>query len=862
MPKKKDSWHSLDARGVLKNLDTSPKGLDLEEVKKRYKKFGPNELPREKAVTGLKIFFEQFKGPLIIVLIGADLISFMLGEFIDFGIILAAILLNTIIGFAQEYKANKSLSKLKKMVEPTAKVRRAGKEYEIPSHEVVPGDIILIEAGFRIPADARLLEAHDFWTNEAALTGESLPIEKSIDALDEGTILAERKDMVYLATSTVRGRAEAVVVSTGIKTELGKIAKMIREIPEEKTPLQQKLAHFGKFLGIAVLILCFLIFFLGIILGESVFEMFLTSVALAVAAIPEGLLVAATIILAIGMQRILKKKALTRRLIAAETLGSVSVICSDKTGTLTKGEMQVGTIQTYKGTFQLPPETQNGRAFAGSDHAIALKIGLLCNDARFQDLSQPSKSAIMGGPTEVALLRAAIESGLDVRNLIKNYPRKFEIPFDAERKYMATRNHFDKERDVIYIKGAPEAVLSFCTFYSEDGEIKHLTPDQRNNIKGILEKLTGQGLRVIATAYKTHGKDDPDFTQEDLHDCIFVAFMGLNDPIREEAKETIQRCKMAGIRPIMVTGDHLLTAKSVSRDVGIKIKKDNFLQGADLDKMTDREFECIVEKIDIYARVEPRHKVRIVDAWQRRGEVVAMTGDGVNDAPALKAADVGVALGSGTDVAKETSDIVLLDNNFKTIVNAVHQGRIIFDNIRKVIVYLLADSFSEMVLIVGALVARLPLPITAAQILWINLITDGLPSVALTIEPGEKDVMKVRPRKREEPLLNREMKAIIFAVLGLDSLFYVFSCKSLRHTIFTMNPFSNLYLVGAVVAGFGLQFVALYTPFFQRIFHLVALQPKDWLIIIAIGIINILAIEITKSFFIFYWRRKKSPRVA
>lgn len=892
MPVLKNTWHSLEIEEVLKNLNTSARGLTFDEAEKRLKKYGPNQLPKEKPLSTFKIFMDQFRGPLVIVLVAAALISLFLGEFVDFAIIGAAILLNTIIGFVQEYKANRSLERLKSMIEPMAKVRRDGREVTIPSHKVVPGDILLLEAGSRIGADARLIDVHDFQTNEAALTGESLPIEKNIETLDKGVIVAERKNMVFLATTAVRGKAEAVVTGTGLKTELGKIATLIREIPEEKTPLQQKLLHFGKLLGVAVVILCFLIFFLGIIFGQSVFDMFLTAVAIAVAAIPEGLLVAVTIILAIGMQKILKKKALTRRLVAAETLGSVSIICSDKTGTLTKGEMHVSTVQTIDGAFK-PPEIGKGRNFAGSGHALGLKIAYLCNDAYFDDPSQPAKSEILGEPTEVALFRAALEAGLDVQSISQDYPRKDEIPFDAERKYMATCHRVSEERDEIYIKGAPEVVLSFSNFYFTSGQIKKITPEIRQKLKQLIDELTSKGFRVISTAYRRCGTTRK-LAEKDLNESIFVGFFGLSDPIRSEAKDTIQRCINAGIKPIMVTGDHLLTAISVARDVGIGIKKDNYLVGAQLDKMNDREFKRIVEHIDIYARVEPRHKVRIVDAWQERGEVVAMTGDGVNDAPALKSADVGVALGSGTDVAKETSDLVLLDNNFKTIVDAIHQGRVIFDNIRKIIVYLLSDSFSEMILIVGSLVARLPLPITAAQILWINLITDGLPNVALTVEPSERDVMKIPPRRRDEPLLNREMKTIIFIIgiltdigllglfiymlgigkdieyartivftaLGVDSLFYVFSCRSLRHTIFSLNPFGNRFLLAAVAGGFALQLVALYVPFFRELFGLQILHTMDWLLILAIGGIEILVIEITKLLFIFAWRRKQHAHAA
>jgi len=871
-------------------LKTKKDGLSNEEAEARLKKFGPNELPREKALSALKIFLEQFKGPLILVLLIAALISLFIREFVDFGVILAAVFLNTIIGFFQEYKANRSLQNLKKMVEPVATVLREGKELTIPSHEVVPGDIILIDAGSRIPADARLIEEYDFTTNEAALTGESLPVQKDVDVLEKGVVLAERKNMVYLSTIAVRGRAVAVVTATGLKTELGHIAKLIREIPEEKTPLQQKLAHFSKALGVIVSILSLLIFALGIIYGHSFFEMFLTAVAIAVAAIPEGLLVAVTIILAIGMQKILKKKALTRKLIAAETLGSVSVICSDKTGTLTLGEMQVTAIETCAGTLEIPREEKKHQDFAASDHALALKIGLLCNDAHFKNPKDYTKSEIIGDPTERALFQAARALGLDIPALKKEFYRKYEIPFDAAKRYMATRHAFNKENDVIYTKGAPEKILTFCSYFLENGEIKKIKRSDREKMLGHLEDLTAQGLRVLATAYRRHDPKDKDLTEEDLKEMIFVAYFGLRDPVRPEARETVERCREAGIRPVMVTGDHMLTALSVAKEVGIEASQEHAINGAEIDKMTDRELARIISKINIFARVEPHHKVRIVDAWQAVGESVAMTGDGVNDAPALKAADVGVALGSGTDVAKENSDLVLLDNHYKTIVNAVQQGRVIFDNIRKVIVYLLSDSFSEMILIVGALIFRMPLPILPAQILWINLITDGLPNTALTFEPGEKDIMKMPPRKRKEPLLNREMKAlifvigiltdlgllglffymlnkgmgieyartIVFAALGIDSLFYVFSCRSLRHTIFTRNPFSNIFLVFAVLGGLGLQLTALYVPFFRDLFQLVTLHTQDWLIVIAIGVIEILAIEVTKMGFIWYWRKKEN----
>ncbi|MDD4995641.1 MAG: HAD-IC family P-type ATPase [Patescibacteria group bacterium] len=892
MAKIRNNWHACPAKEILNMLRTQKSGLAKDDAAHRLERCGFNELPREKGLSGLKVFLAQFKGPLIIILLVAAGISLVIREFVDFGVIIAAVFLNTVIGFVQEYKANKSLKRLKEMIEPQATVRRDGREIIIPSREVVAGDILILEAGARIPADCRLIEAYDFSTNEAALTGESLPINKIITPLSAGTLLAERRNMAYLSTVAVRGRAVAVAVATGRETELGRIAKMISEIPEEPTPLQVQLSFLGKSLGGIVSIISLLIFIFGVILGQPWFGMLLTSVALSVAAIPEGLLVAMTVVLAIGMQSILKKQALTRRLITAETLGSVSVICSDKTGTLTLGVMQVTTVETYKGALELPSEIE-GNMFAKSDHAIALKIVLLCNDAHFENPDQPVTSTIIGDPTEVALFRAARESGLDIHELARSYVRKFELPFDAGKRYMATRHEFKKDADVIYVKGAPEQVLSFCSYYLADGEIHHLGKDERDKIHKDVLRLAGKGLRILAAAYRRHDPEDPDLGENDLKEMVFTALVGLQDPVRPEARETIRLCREAGIRPVIVTGDHILTATAVAEQVGIEIKHDNAMNGAEIDRMNDRELAKVIKRVDIFARVEPQHKVRIVDAWQAAGAVVAMTGDGVNDAPALKSADVGVALGSGTDVAKENSDLVLLDDNYRTIVNAVHRGRIIFDNIRKIIVYHLADSFGEMILIVGSLIFRLPLPLLPAQILWINLITDGLPSFALTVEPGEKDVMRIPPRPRTEPVMNREMKlliflvgiltdiglfllfiymlnigkevdyarTIVFAALGVDSLFYVFSCRSLRHTIFTFNPFSNRFLLAAVVGGLALQLVALYVPFFQNLFGLQVLYFKDWLLVLAIGVIEILAIEITKLFFIAA-RKRKQPACA
>ncbi|MFC1598792.1 cation-translocating P-type ATPase [Patescibacteria group bacterium] len=880
----KIAWHNLPIKEIFNLLKTSIKGLKKPEIEDRIKKYGLNKLPEEKRLSWVFVLLNQFKSPLIYILLVAALISFILHEYADTIVILAAVFINTIVGFIQENKAEKTLEQLKKIISFRSTVIRNGDKISIDSINLVVGDILVLQAGDRVPADGRIIECNDFQVNEASLTGESMPIDKKIDVLDKGMNLADRTNMVFMGTVITRGKANVVITSTGVKTHLGEIAKMVKEAEKEETPLQVKLAKFSRKLGLLVLAASVFVFTFGVLIGEDIFDMFETSVAVAVAAIPEGLIVAVTIILTVGMQRILKKKALVKKLVAAETLGSTSIICTDKTGTLTEGNMRVASLLTglCDGENDLVAIDKKKIKDNIPDHYWLLKIAALCNDTIISKRKGEYKEEFIGDPTETALLKATITSGLDYEKIRQENKRIAEIPFSTEIKYMATLNQDKDNKQTAYIKGAPEKILSFADKILINGEEKKITPDIRKKVLHNFDQLTSQGLRVLAAAYKQSDDNNETIKEGDIKGFTFLGVLALKDPLRKEAKSTIDLCKTAGLHPVIITGDHKLTVKAIAQEVGIEAKDENILEGNDLDKLSDEELVKKVKNITVYARVSPKHKLRIVDAWQTHGEVVAMLGDGVNDAPALKKADIGVALGSGTDVAKETAEIVLLDDNFKTIVDAIRQGRIIFDNIRKVITYLLADSFTELILIIGALIARLPLPVTALQILYINIVDDGFPNVALTFEPGEKDVMKQKPLKKDTPILNKEMKFLIFAIgivtdvvlfvvflyllnadyaidhirtiiftaLALDSLLYVFSCKSLRKNIWHTNIFDNKYLLLAVGFGLALQLFALYTPFMREMLELTILTSTEWVIIILLALVKISAIETSKWFFI------------
>lgn len=881
-------YHNLSIEKTFELLGIKNSGLSPAEAASRLKKYGPNKLPDEKKISLFFLFLRQFKNPLIYILFIALVISFLTNHYIDAGIVLAVILISSVVGFVQEYKAGQALAQLKKLVHYKAKVRREGREIIIPQVNIVPGDIIILAPGDKIPADARLIKAANLEVVEASLTGESVPSKKIVKVFPQNTPLADRENMVYLGTVVAKGKAEAVVTNTGEKTELGEVANMVKSAEDSETPLQKQIMHFGKVLGIFLVVVNIIIFAVGIMTGKPLFEMFLTSVAVVVAAVPNGLLPAMTIILAIGMQKLSKHNGLVRKMLAAETLGSVSVICSDKTGTLTKGEMRVSQIITESAAISHDGEkfTETLQIDGEASHIIALKIGLLNNNAIIENPKDELKDwKIVGDPTEKALLLAARSAGFSKDQLEKEEPRIAEIPFDSEHKTMITmhkRQGQTNKKSISYAKGAPERILDFCNFVDIEGKKTTLNEKKRKDIFNQNKSLTTKGLRVLAVAYKVNDKTVPTekFTRENLNGFIFVGLIAIKDPLRPEAKATIRKCRKAGIRPIIVTGDHRLTAMAVVSELGIKVTKDNVMEGTEVESLSDEELGKRLKQVVIFARVEPKHKIRIVSSLQQNGESVAMTGDGVNDAPALKKADIGIAVGSGTDVAKEVTDLVLLDDNFSTILKAVQIGRNTFNNIRKVVLYLITDSFTSIVLVGGSVILRLPLPILPVQILWIKLAESAMPAMALAFDEIDEKTMEKPPRGKDEPVVNNPMKKLIlfyalimditlfvmfivywkatddfdlartitFVGLGLSSFFYIFAVRGFSFPIFKINPFSNKFLLLSVFAGLTMLMVAIYVPFFNFILHTVPLGIAEWLVLLAFSSLSIVVYEVGKKF--------------
>lgn len=890
------NYHSLSAKTVIADLNSSINGLTEDEVKKRLTKYGPNKLAEQKKVSKLVVFFNQFKSPLIYILILAAIVSFIFKEYIDMFVILGAVFLNAIIGYFQENKANSDLSKLRTYIKHQVFVRRDGKQHLINTEDLVPGDIILLQAGAKVAADARILEANELRIDESILTGELIAVDKSSNPVFVGAVTGDRTSMVYTGTTIVRGNAVAIVIATGMNTEIGKIAGYISKTEDEATPLQLRLKRLGKIIGLVSIIICLLIFALGVILGRPALEMFLISVAVAVSSIPEGLPIAITVVLSIGMQRILKKKSLVRRLIAAETLGSTTVICTDKTGTLTIGKMRVGGVVLDNEIVDLLSYTKKQKSLSKRVQEV-LRIGLLCNDAFFEERGALKKSLkewrVSGSPTDKAMLLSGVELGLSLEQEQKNYPRIDEVTFDSAKKYMLTL-HEDKNTKsddrLLLCKGAPEIVLEHCSFIETLDGVKRITDKDREKLNKIENKLTAQGLRLLAIAKrKINSKVLKDNLDDNFNRLILIGLITLRDPLRKTSKQTIQICLKAGIRPIIITGDHNLTAKAVASEIGLKVGKENILIGEELDKLNDDDLRTRVKKVNLYARVNPHHKLRIIKALQENNEVVAMAGDGINDAPAIQMADIGIALGSGTDIAKETAELVLLNNNFSTIVSTVKQGRIIFDNLRKIVVYLMSDSFSEMLLIFAAIILGLPLPLIAAQILWINIVNDSLPNFALAFEKGDPDVMERKPLAKNEPILDKEMKFLIFvigvftdigllilfilllktghdiahirtymfAALGIDSLIYVYSCKNLKRSIWNTKLFDNKFLLMGTAISFIMLIMGIYLPFFQKVLRTVDLGIEGWLIMLGVGVFEVISIEIGKWIFIHRRFRKK-----
>lgn len=877
-------WYALSADSILDKLKTSKKGLDTNEVQKRTEKYGPNQLPSKEQDTHWQVFIHQFKSSLVYILLGATLVSLFLKDIVDASIIFLAVIVNVVIGFYQETKVQNSLKALERVVITKAKVLRDGERQEMEASHLVPGDIVYLEAGDKIPADLRLIETLSFKTKESELTGESAEIDKDHKTLDAEQVLAEQTNMGFMGTVVTQGSALGVVVEIGVNTAIGKIAQLVSTTKDEDTPLQKKLTKFSTSLGIVVLVLSFLVFVVGILIAHNFKYMFVTAVAIAVSAIPEGLVVAVTVVLAVGMGRILKRNALVKQLVAAETLGSTQVICADKTGSLTEGHMRVVKIVTRDFNFDLK---EKNIAKGAEEMFEVIKAGVYNNNAYITNPHEELEHRqVFGTPTEKALLMAGDEIGIIKNELDKDKKRLDEIPFTSEWKFMMTLHESDASSNIIYIKGAPEKILAFSNYiyttaHSDKDQVK-INLATREDLISSYESLSKEGLRVIALAYKKVPASQNKFDLvKNLHtEFVFLGFMGLKDPLRATAKEMVEITKKAGLETVMITGDHKLTAMAIAKELGIECTEKNIITGDELVQMTESDLVKKVEDIKVYARVTPEDKLKIVKAWQDKGMVVAMTGDGINDAPALKKADIGIALGSGTEVAKETADLVLLDDNFESIVAAVKEGRVVYDNIKKIVLYLLSDSMAEMIIIIFGLLAGWPAPLLASQIIWVNLVDDTLPAMSLTQEPAMPDIMSQKPQEKDKPILDFERKFLIFfisllgaigvlfvfwflwqnygeasgrtgafVVLGLSTLMYIFSVRNIRQPIWETKIFSNKFLLFSVLIGTIMQILPVYNPFLQKIFGTVALGLGEWIIIVLACLLIVAFIEITKLLF-------------
>lgn len=830
-----DLFYNLSQEESMEKLKTTKNGLKEDEVQERLENYGSNEFKEVKGKNTFQKFIEQFSDFLVIILIVAAVISGLSGELADAIIILIVVIVNAIIGVVQENKAEASLKALKKMAAPTANVIRDGISMEIPARELVPGDIILLEAGKYVPADLRIIESSNLKIEESSLTGESVPVEKNANLInDEKVPLGDRKNIAFMSSMVTYGRGKGVVIATGMDTEIGKIADMISNTEEEKTPLQNKLAEVGKYLGIGAIVICAVMFIVGILEGRPAMPMFMTAVSLAVAAIPEGLPAVVTIVLAVGVQKMIKRNAIIRKLPAVETLGCATVICSDKTGTLTQNKMTVMKVFTM-----------DGYADNIMDAKKVVEIINLCNDTQIVQEGENIKT--IGDPTETALIDLALKVNIDKRKLDEEYPRVDEIPFDSDRKLMTTFNRVQDGFDV-NVKGAPDILISKCKYIIDKNGIRDLTSEDMELIKNKNEEMAKDALRVLAAAFKKVNHIDKEHAEEGL---IFAGLVGMMDPPREEVKDAVKVCKKAGIRPVMITGDHKTTAVAIASELGILEKNSRAITGAELEDMTDEELIKNVKDISVYARVSPEHKVRIVKAWKANGDVVAMTGDGVNDAPALKIANIGAAMGiTGTDVAKEAADMVLTDDNFATIVSAVEEGRTVFSNIKKSITYLLSCNIGEIITLFLAILLKWPEPLLPVHILWVNLVTDSLPALALGMEPPEEGVMNESPRNQSEGLFGRGLglrivlegifigfitltgfyygwkstgdekvgRTMAFFILSLSQLVHSYNMRYENKSVIFNHMFKNKYLNWATAISAAIQFVVLFTPFTRRVF--------------------------------------------
>ena len=955
-------WHALKPEEVLSHLRVEGNGLTTEEAKKRLEYYGPNQLKEAPRPSFWQMLWEQLNNFVVILLIVASVISALLGDYVEAGAIMAIVVLNSILGIVQERRAEEALAALKKLAAPDAQVMRDGHRVSVPSYNLVPGDLVFLEAGNFVPADIRLLEAVNLRVEEASLTGESLAVQKNAaSVLDKDVPLGDRKNTAFMGTVVSYGRGRGVVTSTGMHTQLGLIATMLQSVEAEETPLQRRLDQLGKTLSVAALFLVAIVFIVALInytdismlfsdplaylkmYASEITDVFIIAISLAIAAVPEGLPAVVTISLALGMREMIKRHALIRKLSSVETLGSATVICSDKTGTLTQNEMTVtclwadeqflevtGTGYVPEGGFEVDGKTVNIADYPAIQ--TVLWLGILNNDASIETTGEEDSQKtyrIVGDPTEGSLLVAAAKAGVAHVEIKEAYPRESEVPFDSERKRMITihdvgtpraddlspfTNDKHKNWDVIAVKGAPDVVLELCTQYQDrNDKPQPLTDEIRGCILAANDEMTQDALRVIGLAYRLEKNvpDNPEnFTAEDLEkDLVFVGLAGMIDPARPEVRPALEHAREAGIRTIMITGDYPNTARAIAETIGMLGQGRKVLTGAQLDSLSDEELKNVIEETAVFARVSPEHKMRIVDALQANDEVVAMTGDGVNDAPAIKRADIGVAMGiTGTDVAKETADMVLTDDNYASIVAAVEQGRIIYSNIRKFVFFLLSSNIAEILIIFLATLAGLPAPLTAIQLLWLNLITDGAPALALAVEKGDPDIMQDKPRDKSEPIVNRSMswglviqtiaqtgavltafglglvwhleagatlvgnpityilqhdwrgidvqtaETMAFVTLSLCELFRAYTVRSERTSIFKIGVFSNRYMQYAVGLSIVLLILVCAVPFLQPVFNTHFLSLQEWLIVIGLSLIPAVAEEITK----FFLRRSKT----
>ncbi|HQC70823.1 MAG TPA: cation-translocating P-type ATPase [Sedimentibacter sp.] len=891
-------WYNKGKNEVLKELDTNLSvGLSEKEVKRRIEKYGKNEFEEQAKKSILNKFAAQFADFLIIILLIAAGVSAFVGEREDAVIILAIVVLNAALGIYQEGKAEKSVEALQRLSAPNAKVIREGNLTVVPAADIVPGDVVVLEAGDIIPADIRLFESSNLKVEEASLTGESVPVEKDAKAKIVGTVgIGDRHNMGFSSTIVTYGRGKGVVTSTGHNTEIGNIAVKIQTYEEEETPLQIKLNQLGKVLGTLTIVICIIVFIVGMLQGRQPLNMLLTSISLAVAAIPEGLPAIVTIVLAIGMNRMAEKNAIVKKLLAVETLGATSVICSDKTGTLTQNEMTV--VKAYvddrildvegigyepKGDVKLNARSIGISSLPNLRNLIS--VGVLANDAKLDNSSGFYK--VMGDPTEGAIVAFAGKLGQTSEQLNMIYPRIAELPFDSGRKMMTTfHSNYIEGKIVSFTKGAPDIVINKCSKIALNGRIVDFNKELKDKVRSVNTKFARSALRVLSAAYKVWDRlpEHPTFEQVE-NDMIFVGLVGMIDPPRPEVKDSIKHCRQAGIETVMITGDYKETAYAIAKELGMANNEGQAIMGEELDKYSDEELREVVKKTKVYARVSPEHKVKIVTALKENGHITSMTGDGVNDALALKKADIGVAMGiTGTDVAKNTAEVILTDDNFATIVNAVEEGRIIFSNIKKFVFFLLSCNIGEILLVFISILLGWNVPLLPIQLLWLNLVTDSLPAMALGVENAEPGIMKQPPRSTKEGILDGEMlggivfqaiaisfaslfayywamrmygtgsglihvRSVVFTTLILSELLRAFSSRSQNYTLFKIGLFTNIRMIQAVFVSFMLTFVVLYIPQLNEIFDVVPLTLRDWQIVTAFSFIPLLVGELYKDLF-------------